>query len=290
MNYVFHLIVMLAIYFILVSSTNLLVGMTNLLSMGQAAFYGISAYLSVLALNVLHLPLIVSLVFVMFLTGVFSLFVSLPARGLKGDYFILATLGFQLIVYTVLYNWVPVTRGPYGIPGIQSPKFLGLVEISGLFPYVVFSLMLGFITWFCINRLIKSPFGRNLKGIRDNELSLKSLGRNTDRIKIEVFFISSLFIALAGFLYATYISYIDPTSFNLDESIFILTALMIGGTGGIKGSVYGALFVILLPELLRFVGLPDSIAANLRQIIYGLAIIILMRFFPKGLAGEQELK
>ena len=95
------------------------------------------------------------------------------------------------------------------------------------------------------------------------------------------------FSGLAGVIYASYVSYIDPTSFTLDESIFIITALFIGGLGNIKGPILGAVFVIILPELLRFVGMPDAIAANMRQIIYGLALVIIMFVRPQGLLGEK---
>lgn len=281
---------MINIYIILTTSSNLLIGMTNLLSLGQAAFYGIGAYLAVLALQILHLPLIITVLFAMVLTALLSLLIAYPSLRLKGDYFVLATLGFQLIVYTVLYNWVSVTRGPYGIPGIPAPKLFGLINVSGIIPFLILSGIMAGMVIFLFYTLVHSPFGRTLKGIRDDEISMLALGRNVTSIKIQVFAISSGFIAIAGFLYATYVTYIDPTSFNLDESIFILSALIIGGVGNIKGPVVGAIFVVVLPELLRFVGLPDSIAANLRQIIYGTTIVVLMRIRPQGLAGEYVLK
>jgi branched-chain amino acid transport system permease protein len=105
--------------------------------------------------------------------------------------------------------------------------------------------------------------------------------------KVQTFFLSAAFSGLAGVIYASYVSYIDPTSFTLDESIFIITALFIGGLGNIKGPILGAVFVIILPELLRFVGMPDAIAANMRQIIYGLALVIIMFVRPQGLLGEK---
>ena len=290
MNYVFHLIIMINIYIILTTSTNLLVGMTNLLSMGQAAFFGIGAYISVLCFMVFHLPLIPTIILTVIITALFSLLVAYPSLRLKNDYFILATLGFQLIVFTVLYNWIAVTKGPYGIPRIPSPKLFGFIQLSGLVTYLVLSsLLAAFVVWI-FYRLIHSPFGRVLKGIRNDELSVLSLGRNVTSFKIWAFTISSGFIGIAGLLYATYVSYIDPTSFNLDEAIFILSAVLIGGTGNIKGPIIGAIFVVILPELLRFVGFPDSIAANLRQIIYGLTLMILMRYRPQGLAGEFAFK
>ncbi len=289
MNYIIHIIIVINIYIILTVSTNLLVGMANLLSLGQAAFYGIGAYFAVFALMTLNLPLLPALILVMIISALFSLLIAYPSLRLKGDYFILATLGFQIIVFTVLYNWVDVTRGPYGIPGIPAPKLFGFLIVTGLIPFLILSAVLAGFTIFIFYKLIHSPFGRVLKGLRDDELAVMSLGRDVTKFKIWAFAISSAFIGIAGMLYATYVTYIDPTSFNLDEAIFILAAVLIGGTGNIKGPVVGAVFVVILPELLRFVGFPDSIAANLRQIVYGLALIFLMRYRPQGLAGVYKI-
>jgi len=290
MDYFIHIIILINIYVILATSTNLLVGLGNMLSLGQAAFYGIGAYLSVAALMVFNWSLFPALLFAMIGTGIISLIIAYPSLRLKGDYFVLATLGFQLIVFTVLYNWISVTRGPFGIPGIPSPRLWAGLEVSGLWPFLILSSFFSILVVLVFAGLIYSPFGRALRGIRDDELSMKALGKNVTSFKIQAFFISSAFVAIAGFLYATYVSYIDPTSFTLDESIFILTALIVGGLGNIKGPVIGAVFVVILPEALRFVGLPDSIAANVRQIIYGLALIILMNYRPQGLAGNYSIK
>ena len=233
---------------------------------------------------------IVVILFVIIGTALISLLIAYPSLRLKGDYFILATLGFQLIIYTILYNWVAVTRGPYGIPGIPALKLFGMVDISGLYPFLILSAILALLVVFIFYRLIHSPFGRVLKGIRDDEIAVLSLGRNVTKFKIWTFVISSGFIGIAGMIYATYVTYIDPTSFNLDEAIFILAAVLIGGTGNIRGPVIGAVFVILVPELLRFVGFPDSIAANMRQIVYGLTLVVLMYFRPQGIAGEFKLQ
>ena len=253
MNYFLHIIIMINIYVILTVSSNLLIGMTNLLSLGQAAFYGIGAYIAVLCLMILHLPLIPTILLVMIVTASFSLLLALPSLRLKGDYFVLATLGFQLIVFTVLYNWVSLTRGPYGVSGIPAPKLFGFIEISGILPFLILSSILALFTIWIFYKLINSPFGRVLKGVREDEISVLSIGRSVTNYKIMVFVISSAFIGIAGFLYASYVTYIDPTSFTLDESIFILSALLIGGLGNIKGPVVGSIFVIVLPELLRFV-------------------------------------
>lgn len=290
MEYIFHILIMLNIYVMLVLSANLTIGMANLLTMCQAAFYGIGAYIGTFFLVQFNLPFVVIALVVMLLTGLFSWLVSYASVRLKGDYFVIATMGFQLIVYTILYNWTDVTRGPYGIPGIPGIKLLGLFELSGVYAYFALSLVVAAIVVLVLYRLVKSPFGRTLNAIRADETMVQALGRDTVAFKAWAFFISAAVAGLAGVIYASYVSYIDPTSFTLDESIFILSALFIGGIGNIKGPILGALFVVLLPELLRFVGLPDSIAANLRQIIYGLALILVMYFRPQGLWGKTILK
>lgn len=290
MEYIFHILIMLNIYVMLVLSANLTIGMANLLTMCQAAFYGIGAYIGTFFLMQFNLPFVVIALAVMLLTGLFSWLVSYASVRLKGDYFVIATMGFQLIVYTILYNWTDVTRGPYGIPGIPGIKSLGLFELSGVYAYFALSLVVAAIVMLVLYRLVKSPFGRTLNAIRADETMVQALGRDTVAFKAWAFFISAAVAGLAGVIYASYVSYIDPTSFTLDESIFILSALFIGGIGNIKGPILGALFVVLLPELLRFVGLPDSVAANLRQIIYGLALILVMYFRPQGLWGKTILK
>lgn len=290
MEYILHIVIMLNIYILLVLSANLPIGMANLLSMCQAAFYGIGAYISAYFLMQFDLPFIVVAAIIMFTTGLFSYVVSFASVKLKGDYFILASLGFQMIVYTILYNWTDVTRGPYGIPGIPGIKILGIWSLPGVWGYCILTTLVS-LAVICVFRRIKySPYGRVLKAMRSDELSVQALGRNTMLFKAWAFFLSAAFSGLAGLFYASYVSYIDPTSFTLDESIFIVSALFIGGVGNIKGPVLGAVFVVLLPEILRFVGMPDTIAANMRQIIYGGALILVMYFRPQGLWGENVLK
>ena len=281
---------MLNIYIMLTLSANLTIGMANLLTMCQAAFYGIGAYIGTYFLMQYSLPFVVIAAIVMLLTGLFSFLITFASARLKGDYFVIATMGFQLIVYTILYNWTDVTRGPYGIPGIPGIKLFSVFELSGVYAYLMLSLILMAIVVFFFHHLVKSPFGRVLNAIRADETMVKSMGRNTVLFKSWAFFLSAAVAGLAGTIYASYVSYIDPTSFTLDESIFIISALFIGGIGNTKGPILGAVFVVLLPELLRFVGLPDSIAANLRQIIYGLALILVMYYRPQGLMGKTVLK
>lgn len=291
MEYLLHIGIMLCIYVILVLSTNLTVGMANLLTLCQAAFYGIGAYIGAFFLMQFNLPFVVIALIVMLATGLTSLLISFASVKLKGDYFILGTLGFQMIVYTILYNWISVTRGPYGIPGIPSIKLLGIWSLDGIYAYFFLALIMAVLVCLLFSFLQRSSFGRVLKVIRSDGQPAKVLRRKSTRLKVWAFFISAAFAGVAGLIYASYVSYIDPTSFTLDESIFIITALFIGGIGSrVWGPIAGAAVVVILPELLRFVGLPEAVAANLRQVIYGLVLIVLMFVRPQGLLGDAKMK
>ena len=275
----------------LVLSANLTTGMANMLTMCQAAFYGIGAYIGTYFLfqyNYCFLPIAL---IVMTVTGLFSLIVSYASVKLKGDYFVLATMGFQLIVYTILYNWTDVTNGTYGIAGIPSINlFGGIITLDGIYLNLAFVMLITGIVIFLLNRIKSSPYGRLLKAIRTDDITVKSFGKNIAGVKIWAFSISSAIAGLAGVLYASYVGYIDPTSFPLKESIFILCALFIGGIGNIQGPIWGAAFIIFLPETLRWLGLPDSIAAEIRQIIYGLTLVLIMIYRPQGIKGQIVMK
>ena len=170
MEYIFHIVIMLNIYIMLVLSANLTIGLANLLTMCQAAFYGIGAYIGTFFLMQFHVPLVVIIAVVALVTGAFSLLVSYASVKLKGDFFVLATMGFQLIVYTILYNWTPVTRGPYGIPGSPGIRILGIWEVSGVYGYLAISIILAAATVYVFHRLHNSPYGRELRAIKADEL------------------------------------------------------------------------------------------------------------------------
>jgi branched-chain amino acid transport system permease protein len=287
-NYPLHMLLMINIYIILGFSINLVTGYTGLLSLGHGAFYGISAYITVLGLMVLKISFFPALILAIIFNMAVSLLVSLPSIRLKQDYFILAVIGFQMVVFTILYNWTQVTKGPYGIAGIPRPNIPGLWNVSETWEYVILSYLLLTLVFIYFSKLDRSSFGRVLKGIRDDELVVQSMGRNVNLVKAYVFAVSAGIAAFAGALFATSATYIDPTSFTLDESIAILMVIFIGGSGNLKGVLWGAIFVELLPEVLRFIQLPDAVAANLRQIIFGLLLIVLMRFKPTGFAGDYD--
>lgn len=287
MNYVWHVLVMINIYAVLAGSLNLAAGYAGLLSLCHAAFYGLGAYATTLLVMKAGLGFLPALALAMLLTAALSLIIAVPSLRLRGDYFVLATLGFQIIVFSVLYNWTGLTRGPFGITKIPAPRVFGL-EVIGVFPYFLFSGLLALASLGAIWLLVKSPFGRLLRAVRDDEVAALALGKNAPRIKTTAFAIAAALAAVPGALFAGYVRYIDPTSFMLTEAIFILSIVVIGGAGDFLGPVVGAVLLVVLPEVLRFLQISDSVAASLRQIIYGLLLVVLMRLRPQGLLGNYE--
>ena len=287
MSYLLHIAVMINIYIILALSLNLIVGMGGMMSLCHAAFYGIGAYIGTLVMMNWGWSFFPAAILAVSGTALLSLVISVPSLRLKGDYFILGSLGFQSIVFVILFNWVDVTRGPFGIPGIPTPSFFGF-EIRGLELWFAFSTVIMLASVVLISLVMDSSFGRTLKAIRDDEIAAGSLGKNVSWFKIRTFALAAGFAAVAGMLFAGYMRYIDPTSFTIMESVFILSIIIIGGAGNLRGPIIGAIVLVMLPELLRFLGMPDAIAANMRQVIYGLAIILLIRWRPQGLFGNYK--
>jgi branched-chain amino acid transport system permease protein len=285
MEYILHILVIAGIYIILTLSLNLIVGYTGLPALGHAAFFAVGAYVSsLLALNFGISPWIGLIMGASFaaLTGVV---IGASSLRLKGDYFALATFGFAFIIYSITKNWVSVTRGPMGLPGIPGFSIFGL-SLDSTFSYLILVFVFVLITIFIIRRIVDSPFGRVLKSIREDEIAAEALGKDTLKHKLLAFVIGAFFAGIAGSLYAHYISFIDPSSFTIMESILILLMVIFGGMGSIKGSIVGATILVVFPELLRFLGMPSAIAAPTRQMIYGLILIILMIKRPQGLMGR----
>ncbi len=289
MGYLSHIIILINIYVILAVATGLIVGLSRMISLGQAAIYGVGAYVTALCIIVLDLSLIPSLLIVMLLNGLISLLIALPSVRLKGDYFILATLAFQFIVFALLNNLTGVTNGSLGLSGIGPVSIFGFADLAGPTDFLTLSAILAALVVFIFYKIYHSPYGTALKALREDEVVLQTMGRNTRRMKVLAFVISSAFIGLASYIFATYMTYIYPGGFKLEESIFILIAVLVGGSGTIRGAIAGAIFVIVVPELLRFAGLPENIAAPMQQIVFGLILIIVMRYRPNGLLGELKL-
>lgn len=288
MNYLFHLLIMICIYVALTQSLNLVMGYGGMLSLCHAAFYGIGAYVSTLLMMNARWPFAASLCAAVIGVGLLAWLVSFLATRLHGDFFVLGTLGFQMITFAVLYNWVAVTQGPYGIPGVPRPSMFGISAVTPaafLVLAIVAMILCSGLTWW----LATSPWGRVLQAIRDDEVAARSLGKNVNAFRRSAFAWAGAIAAIPGVLFATYSSYIDPTSFGLEESILILCMLVLGGAGNFRGPVVGAVVLVILPEIFRFLHMPDSVAPNVRQILYGLAIVVMMRLRPQGIAGNYAL-
>lgn len=289
MEYFFHILIIAGIYIILTLSLNLLVGYTGLAALGHIAFACVGAYTSsLLALNYGISPWI-GLIVGACIASVLGFVIGFPSIRLKGDYLALATFGFSVIVYSVSKNWASLTRGPMGLPGIPKFSFFGM-ELQPVWAYLILVMAFVFFTAFIIKRIVDSPFGRVLKSIREDEVASLSIGKNVNRYKLIVFVIGAFFAGIAGSLYAHYITFIDPSSFTAMESISVLLMVVFGGMGNIKGSFIGALALVIFPEMLRFLGMPSSVAAPLRQMIYGLLLIVLMLKRPQGIIGAYRFK
>lgn len=289
MNYIYHLLIYLNIYIIIALSLNMLMGYSGLFQVAHAAYYGIGAYATALLTVKAGLGFIPSVTLASIISAILSLLVSLPAWRFKDDFFVMLSLSVQVAIYSLLYNWTDLTNGPFGITGIPRPVILGYkfdTISSILLLSTVFMLICGAITYF----LLTSPWGRSLRAMRDDELAARGLGKNTRMLKLQTFLIACSMVAVAGGLYASYVSYIDPTSFTLDESILMISMVIIGGTGNFRGPIVGALTLIAIPEILRFLHIPDSIAANVRLLAYGLLLIIIVHLRPQGISGEYRFK
>lgn len=289
MEYLLHILIISGIYIILTLSLNLILGYTGIPALGHIAFACVGAYTSsLLALNYGISPWIGLLVGACF-ASILGLVIGFPSIRLKGDYLALATFGFGVIVYSISKNWVDLTRGPMGLPGIPKFAFFGF-ELQPVWAYLILVIVFVFITAFVINRIVDSPFGRILKSIREDEVASLSIGKDVNKYKLIVFVVGAFFAGIAGSLYAHYITFIDPSSFTMMESIAVLLMVVFGGMGNIKGSFIGALILVIFPEMLRFLGMPSSVAAPLRQMIYGLLLIVLMIKRPQGIIGEYRFK
>jgi branched-chain amino acid transport system permease protein len=258
--------------------------------MCQAAYYGTGAYLTTILMVQFHLNFFIALLIAISINiSINATITTWLAGRLRNLYFTLATMALQIIFFGIVYNWQNVTQGPYGISGIPKPM-IGSFEFSSPVMFFIITLFFTTITLLFFWIFPKTPLCRMLECTRDDEVWLSVLGKNPIRFKFVSISISVAFATIAGGLYATYMSYIDPTSFTMDESILILTIILVGGTGNILGPVSGALIYVFLPEILRFVSLPDAIAANARMIIYALILILIVRFKPNGLFGKFKIK
>jgi len=292
--YIIHLLILIGIYLILAISLQLVIGFTGLLNLGHIAFYCIGAYTSAL-LALAGWPWWLCLILAGVMAMLFGFLLSVPTNKIKGDYLALATLAFSFVVYAVALNWTSLTRGPLGLPGIPKPSFhIPLttynLQLTTNFGFLILTLLISLLAYLLINRIVKSPFGRVLEAVRDDELATRVLGKNTFKIKTYSLGISAFFAGIAGSLYAHYITFIDPSSFTLLQLIPVVAIVIIGGLASLKGTIIATIILVLLPEPLRFIGFPSSIIGPARQMIYSLFLLLILIYKPKGFYGKTELE
>ncbi len=286
MEYAVSILILLAIYLVLASSLNLVLGHAGLLSLSHAAFYGIGAYVSALTALRFGWSFALSTLSAALVAAALAAFLAIPSMKLRGDYFILGSLGFQVIIHDVISNWDSVTSGTWGLSGIPHPMLLGVTfqsNLQHLSLYAPITLLCLFVT----HRASRAGFGKVLNAIREDETATTALGKDVRAFRMRAFALASALAAVAGAMYAHYVTFIDPSSFTFVESVYILSLVVVGGAGNTRGPILGAVVLVVLPELLRFVAVPSAYAANVRQIIYGLMLVIFAVMRPKGLVGED---
>jgi len=278
-QYFLRMMTISGIYIILAVSLNLVTGYAGQFCLGWAAFYGIGAYTSALTVTKLGLSFWLAFPLAGIVAALFGIILAIPTMRLRDIYLALTTLGFGEIVRLVLLNWMDLTRGSMGIPGIPAPTFFGKSLDSPLFYYYFILCMVLFVIG-AVQRIIDSRMGRALIAIKENEIAAKSMGINTTAYKIQAFAVGAFFSGLAGSFYAHYSSFIDPNAFGFGESIAILAMVVLGGMGSTVGAVFGGVTLSLLPELLR--GL-----AEYRMIIFGSILMVVMLVRPQGIFGHS---
>jgi branched-chain amino acid transport system permease protein len=285
-EYFIYIGTLICIYATLTISLNLLVGYTGLISIAQAAIYGVGAYTTaLLALRGVN-DLLISIVCASVVGVLVSLVIALPSLRLKNEYFLIATMGFQAIIFSLFMN-LEITGGASGLYGIPHPTLFGYTIRTSLEKFLL-TLALAIICYGLALRITNAPFGRLLRAVREDQTAVASLGKSVFQIKFSVFIFSAVFAAAAGTLFVYSLTAIDPVAFGLDESIFIITLVIVGGTGSLNGSLLAAALLILLPETFKFLAIPEAIAPQLRQVLYGLLLVFFTRYRRQGLIGEYR--
>jgi len=277
-NYFIHALVIALIFMLPAHGLNLLVGYTGLLSLAQAAFFGIGSYVAALLATHYGTPFYVNLLAAGLVTALIALPLSIPALRLRETSFVMCTLGFVFISQAIAKNWIDLTRGDMGIAGIAKPYFaLGPLSftVSSVTQFYYMMLIIVTLATIVTYLIVRSPAGRNMVAIRENETLAGSLGIDAWGYKLIIFTISAAFAGLGGALYAHYLSVVSPLTFQTYYSIMILIIVLVGGAGTITGAILGSLVFVGLTEALRM-------TPELRMILYGASLLVLVFFTPKG--------
>lgn len=281
--YVMHIIIFSGIYIIFALSYDIVVGYLGMLSLAHPAFYGVGGYTSVLLVMKLDVPYIIALPIAGILALIVALIVGFPALRLSYHSFAIVTLAFTLIMRAVWINWVSLTNGPMGIPGVPRPTidvpFLGAIHIETLTDYYYFMLILVIITCLFIYLMIHSRVGRAMLSIRENEVLAETLGVNVFKYRMIAFAIGAFFAGLAGSFTAHYITFMGPEFTDFYYITMLLIMVILGGSGTIHGVIIGAIAFTFIPEYLR-------ITPEFRDVIYGFVLLATIIFMPAGIGGK----
>jgi len=273
----YHLMVLnvAALNIMVVIGLNLLMGYAGQISLGHAAFFGLGAYLSAIFTATYGFPTWPTMILAMAITGLVAYIIGIPTLKLEGHYLVMATLGFNVIVYIVMIQLDEVTGGPSGFAGIPRLAIGSLVFDSDRKIYYLLGAGSLGVLLVSLN-LIHSRVGRAMAALSHNEIAAKCAGIDTDMYKVKIFVISAVWASLAGSLYAHYITFISPGTFSFFYSIQVVTMVLVGGIGSLWGSLFGAVLLTLLPEVLHAV-------KEYNVLIYGLILMLVLLFFPQGL-------
>ena len=271
------------IYIIIVQAFNLAVGFTGLVNLGHMVFFGVGAYAS--ALLTLHgMPWYYAIILTGLIASLLGAIIAAITVRLKQDYFQIATLGLVFIAIAVSRNWSSLTRGALGLPGI--PKI-----INDNFYYMLFVIAIALISVAFFYFFTNSETGKIFQAIRDDETAAQILGKNTYFYKILSIAISTFFAGIAGSLFVHYINFVDPTIFDLEFFVLILSMLIAGGLASVKGSIVGVVALSIVLDSVRFLftNVSPELIGVLRQMIFMAILIVILIYRPKGIFGKVDV-
>lgn len=283
MEYLATIGVLIAIYIILSSSYDLVIGYGGLSTVAHPIFFAVGAYTSGLLAIHSNLPPPVNVVLGGAAAVVASVLLAASALRVSGDYLLIASLGFQLGLLQLIKN-LDFTGGPGGLTGIP-----GTVTGAARTPFFLFvSGALAVATVIGIRALVNGPYGRAISAMRDEELAFTALGRDATSMKIVIFAIGCGIAGVAGGVYAYYFQYVSPDQFEVLQSATILTMVVLGGMGTTLGPVVGAVLLLAIPQAITFLNLPPSIMAPTQGIIFTVLVLLFMFLRPAGIVGSTR--
>lgn len=271
---------------------NILTGYTGQISLGHAAFMAIGAYTTGILSSRYGISFLILLPLSGIVSTLFGLVVGIPSLRLKGLYLAIATMAFGFIIDYVLVHWNALTKGTVGIQ-VQTARIAGFSFNSDQKFYFLIVILV-IVAALATKNLFRTKVGRAFQAIRDRDIAAEIMGINLAKYKLYSFGISSFYAGVAGCLYAYYISFIAPEHFTILISIQYITMIIVGGMGTVLGSILGAIFMTILPEVLRLLSdilgksYPVVVArfVDVKSIIYGLIIILFLMYEPDGLSGR----